>query len=248
MISIITPALKSETTISNLLNDLENQTSNNFEWIIADGGSSDRTLEILYKSRLINKYIDSTPDKGIFDGMNRALKISNGTHYLVIGSDDRVFPGTVEKINKILEKEDIDLAIFPTFFGNKLRNGFWRPERGWLGAYHVATSHSVGMLIKKDIHNITGVYSHRFPLCADLHFIKKLTKNKSLKVKIENESIGIFNINGASNKNSARMICEGFLIQLETEKSPHLQIFIFILRLIKNYFKITTQCIASKTH
>ena len=51
LISVITPCFNSEKTIEKTLECIENQTYKNIEYIIVDGGSTDRTLEIIEKHK-----------------------------------------------------------------------------------------------------------------------------------------------------------------------------------------------------
>ena len=74
--SIVTVTYNCENKIENTINSILNQSFNDYQHIIIDGGSSDRTLEIvksLIKNKL-NYVLHSGPDQGIYDAMNKSFK------------------------------------------------------------------------------------------------------------------------------------------------------------------------------
>ena len=90
LISVITVSYNAVSTIEDTILSVINQTYPNIEYIIIDGGSADGTVDI------IEKYVDrisywvSEPDKGIYDAMNKGLKVANGDWAIFMGSDDYV--------------------------------------------------------------------------------------------------------------------------------------------------------------
>lgn len=238
-ISIITAAFNSESHISELIKHLHQQTHKTFEWVVADGGSEDATLRLLQQANDLNIVLDSRPDHGIYDALNRALGMATGDYYMVLGSDDVLYPDAVERMHQALMQPDIpDVVVFGVDFGAQRRAAYWRTDRGWLGASHVVTAHSVGMLIRRSLHKRVGDYSLSYPLAADALFIKKIAALPGIKVSLSEHVAGRFNLDGASNSRTARGLCEGYLIQLNTERSVLLQTTIFVLRLLKNLRRI----------
>ena len=90
-ISIITVTYNSEKTINDTIQSVLTQSYSNIEYIIIDGKSNDSTLEIikeylpLFNGRL--KYI-SEKDSGIYDAMNKGIKLASGDIIGIINSDD----------------------------------------------------------------------------------------------------------------------------------------------------------------
>ena len=106
MISIIIPTYNSERTIKRCLDSIVEQTFADWEVLLMDGGSKDRTLEIArsYNDSRIRIY--SEPDKGIYDAMNKGIIKSKGEWLYFLGSDDCLCDAQVlEKVSKELTEK-----------------------------------------------------------------------------------------------------------------------------------------------
>lgn len=93
MFSIIIPTFNSSNTINMCLESVLNQTFSNFEIIIIDGVSDDNTLELIniYQKEHSNIKIYSEADNGIYDAMNKGIKLAKGNWLFFLGSDDTFF-------------------------------------------------------------------------------------------------------------------------------------------------------------
>jgi glycosyltransferase involved in cell wall biosynthesis len=91
-ISIITVCYNGAETIRDTIESVLSQTYSDIEYIIVDGASKDQTIEIIaeYKDQ-ISKII-SEPDKGIYDAMNKGVRVATGDYVGILNSDD-VFAG-----------------------------------------------------------------------------------------------------------------------------------------------------------
>jgi len=88
LISIITVVFNGEKYLEGTIQSVINQTYDNVEYIIIDGGSTDGTLEIIRKYEYLIDYWFSEPDEGIFDAMNKGVKISGGEWVNYMNSGD----------------------------------------------------------------------------------------------------------------------------------------------------------------
>jgi len=82
-ISIITATLNSAKTIQRLIDSLRSQSFKDFEWIVVDGESKDNTLEILHKITDLNLRISTRSDFGVYDAINRGIRLSKCDYYIV---------------------------------------------------------------------------------------------------------------------------------------------------------------------
>jgi glycosyltransferase involved in cell wall biosynthesis len=114
-VSIITVCFNCENTIRDTIKNVLYQSYKNIEYIIIDGKSSDSTIEIikeyipLFKGRL--RYI-SEEDNGIYDAMNKGIRLSTGDLIGIINGDDFYETDAVENII-----EHIDLAKYQVLYG-----------------------------------------------------------------------------------------------------------------------------------
>lgn len=107
-ISIITVCYNEEKNIAKTIESVLNQTSNSFEYIICDGNSKDRTVEIAesYTEKFKNKGIEyrlySEKDGGIYFGMNNGIDRASGDYIIFTNAGDKLYDEEV--ISKIIEK------------------------------------------------------------------------------------------------------------------------------------------------
>ena len=109
LISVITVCFNSENTIEKTIKSMLEQTYDNYEYYIIDGKSTDRTVEIiennLYKFGGRLKYI-SEKDTGIYNAMNKGIKLCSGDIIGILNSDDYYSPRTLEWVaNKYCEEK-----------------------------------------------------------------------------------------------------------------------------------------------
>lgn len=113
--SIITVSYNSAFTIRDTFESILNQTYQDIEYVIVDGGSVDLTISIIkeYQSRFNGRmrWI-SEPDNGIYDAMNKGIQMATGDIIGILNSDDYyIHSNVIEKIVKGFEKEHVD-AIY----------------------------------------------------------------------------------------------------------------------------------------
>lgn len=100
-VSVITPCFNSEKTIARTIESVLNQTYQDIEYIIVDGASTDRTLEIAksYKDKFAGRMkIFSEKDNGIYYAMNKGIGLATGELIGIVNSDDYYEPDAVEQI------------------------------------------------------------------------------------------------------------------------------------------------------
>ncbi|MCH2022988.1 MAG: glycosyltransferase [Saprospiraceae bacterium] len=106
-VSIITVCYNTEKTIEKTIKSVLEQDYSNIEYIIIDGLSSDRTLEIVnqYKSNIA--CVISEKDSGVFDAMNKGLEKANGEYIWYLNADDQIYaPNTLSLAMENHKKED----------------------------------------------------------------------------------------------------------------------------------------------
>ncbi len=231
-ISIITATYNAAQHLPGLVESLLNQSDKDFEWVVADAGSSDDMLLYLKGLTGLNLQISQQADFGIYDALNRAIALCSGDYYLVLGADDRLYPHAIQAFKNAVSGNAVDIvtASVDTDHG-VLTPGNSKPFlRGQL-AY--VSQHSVGTLIKKSLHQRFGYYSRRFPIAADHYFIKRVCDAESTVIYKADFVAGYYPTTGVSGVDLPGSMTEFFRVQLETERNAVLQVVLFMLRLIR---------------
>ena len=91
LISIITVTYNVENEIERTLNSIKQQSFTNFEHLIIDGDSKDKTLAIVKANVITNSSIVSEPDKGLYDAMNKGLGLAKGKYVIFLNAGDTFF-------------------------------------------------------------------------------------------------------------------------------------------------------------
>ena len=115
-ISIITVVFNSKNYIEDTIKNILSQTYKNIEYIIIDGKSTDGTVEIIksYQDE-ISLWI-SEPDKGLYDAMNKGIRLATGDYILFINSGDKLFDITT--IEQVFSKPIADVYYGDTVIIN----------------------------------------------------------------------------------------------------------------------------------
>jgi glycosyltransferase involved in cell wall biosynthesis len=111
LITIITVVYNGEIYLEETIQSVINQTYPNIEYIIIDGGSTDETLDIIKKYEDKIDYWISEKDKGIYDAMNKGLKLATGNFIAILNADDYYEDFAVEDSVKLLLKTKADYSI-----------------------------------------------------------------------------------------------------------------------------------------
>lgn len=233
-ISVITAAYNAESYIENLIESLRAQQDKDFEWVVVDGTSTDKTLEILYTIDDLNIKIISEPDFGIYDALNKGIKSCSGEYYLVAGADDIFFPNAIKDYRNFIDDKS-SLITAGVLRGSEIA----KVKRGpsWRYGYDVYISvHALGVLIKKDLHLKYGYYSKNLSIAADQLFIKRCCQD-GIVVKNIDIIVGEFGTNGISSVDLIASCTDFFRVQLMTEKNKKLVSILFLIRLFRRLIK-----------
>lgn len=187
-ISIITVTYNSDRTLRDTINSIVSQTYDNWELVIVDGKSKDSTIDIInsytevYNDRII--WI-SEPDKGIYDAMNKGIRMATGDIVGILNSDDFFFDENVlATIHEAFCKYGTDCVFGNLVYVNPVNTD--KIERIWRGSeysdgkfrYSWVPAHPT-FYVKRECYLRYGGYNTSFQVSADFELmIRYLAKHK----------------------------------------------------------------------
>ncbi len=235
MLTIITATKNSIKHISKLVYSLQNQTSNDFCWIIIDGNSQGGTVEYLKILQSIELTIISQNDFGIYDALNKGIKLCGTKYYLILGADDILKPDAIEYLNFTIDKKEFDILSCNLIINKKIVTISKKPI--WFVCHKALVSeHSVATLFKTDLHKRYGLYTNKYPIAADMFFLLKVYLGGA-KFIYSQHILGEFGIKGISSRQHLEVICQQACGMVELGYSKYLQLLLLTLCLIKLLIK-----------
>ena len=204
-ITIITVCYNRKATIENAILSVLNQNYCNIEYIIVDGNSTDGTKEIIESYRdKINQFI-SEPDKGMYDAINKGLKIATGDIVGLMHSDDEFYDKNV--IDRIVSRFNSDSTI-EGVYGDGVYVSNDKEERlirdriggvfslkkikkGWLPLHPT-------VYLKKSVIDKNGLYSLDFKIASDTEFLLRYLYKYEINMSYINSYIVKMRMGGIS--------------------------------------------------
>ena len=236
--SIITVVLNAEKDLIETINSLRNQKFKDFEYIVIDGGSTDGTLEVIKNNLDIITKWKSEKDLGIYDAMNKGIKLCEGTYIGMLNSGDKYMVDGLKITHNYLINKNLDF-IFGSVMKKVLRHGYRKYRILWNFDFY--GSHSSGFFIKSDSQNRLGKYNLKYKISSDYDlFYRMIVKEKMIGISTKKqEIIGFFKSGSYSSKFSfLEHLCEETQIRIDNNQNKFFILIIFITHYLKNLNKI----------
>ena len=240
LISIVTVTLNSEKYIEETIQSVLNQKNKNFEYIIIDGGSSDKTIDIIKKYENKIDYWVSEPDKGLYDAFNKGLTLVAGDVVGFVNSDDVYTNESLSIVEKYFKKyPNLDFL----FGGVKKHWGLLYGYKPWkiFFSWGFYSSHSTGFFIKLESAKKVGFYNLKYKYSSDYDLFYRMIvkfRMKGMGTK-KNEIFGHFRRGGYSSKISfLDHFFEEIKIRLDNGQNKLLVLFVIIFKFLKNINRI----------
>ena len=237
--TIITVTRNSEKHVEECVKSVLRQKFKNFEYIIIDGKSSDKTVKILKKYQKKINIIISEKDRGIYDAFNKGVNLSEGKFICIVNSDDVLTPNALLIINKYINKKNFDFIFGSVKKHWGILHGY-KPEKikySW-GFY---SSHSTGFYIKRTSAEKIGKYNLKYKFHADYdYFYRMIVKNNMRGIATKkNEVTGIFRRGGFSSRiHFRKSFFEEIKIRYDNDQSIIIILIITIYKLLNHFKKI----------
>ena len=204
-LSIITVNLDDKSGLSRTVESVKSQNFHDFEFIIIDGGSKDGSLEVIKENETLIDYWVSEKDSGIYNAMNKGIKISKGEIIVFINSGDLFKKNALKLIRNLFEKNKSLDFVFGTVKRHYtkstiLKYGFNKNRLKY--NFDFATAHSTGFFLKKKIFKKYGLFNTKYKCSADYDlYYRLILKNKIIgSFTKKNQLIWIVKSGGYSSK------------------------------------------------
>ena len=235
LVSVITVVLNNKKFLEQSIKSVSNQSYKNYELIIIDGKSNDGTLEILRKNDSKIDYWISDKDKGIYDAMNKGIKLCRGSIISILNSDDVYFKNALKLATSYFNRyKHIDF-LFGSVIKYKLLHGYRPWKIYWSFGFY--STHSIGFFIRKKAQKKVGYYSTKYKYSADYDLFYRMIVKYKLKgmATKKNEIFGKFRRGGLSSKISFMdYLHETIKIRLDNGQNILLVSIIFILKYMRH--------------
>jgi len=254
--SIIIPTFNCKSTIKLAIESIINQSFTNFEIVVLDGLSSDKTVELLngYNNQKIK--ITSEKDRGIYDAMNKGIQIAKGEWLIFLGSDDKLHNNFVlYDVARTIEAEDNCHVLYGNVYSTRF-NGCYDGEFDETKIFYKNICHQ-SIFFRKTVFYIIGQFDLRYNAYADWHhnikwFLNKLINKKHINLIIADYADGGYSsthvdvlfledknmhyLKCSSSKGNQRLKRSIWFTELK-KSVKHFDVFKFI-SLIKQTFKL----------
>lgn len=197
--SIITVCFNSERTIERTLKSMLNQTFQDYEYIIVDGVSTDGTMDIVRKFQPLFKdkmKVISEPDAGIYDAMNKGIRMATGEIIGIVNSDDYYERDTLENVSKAYSGGDYEIIyglLRQLKKGKEVMVYSKNPE--FLEQSMIAHP---SCFVTRKLYEKYGTYSLKYPYSADYEFMLRIRKNEEIKFTGVYQILSNFSVDGVS--------------------------------------------------
>jgi len=171
-LSIITINFNNKIGLEKTINSVLNQSFQDFEYIIIDGGSNDGSLDIIEKYKNKINIVVSEQDTGVYNAMNKGIRLAQGEYLNFMNSGDVFFENnTLDKIKHSF-CEKISLLYGNSLYRNadgSERNEIPPAKMTFLHFYRFGINHQA-TFIKRDLFEKYFYYNESYKICSDWEF------------------------------------------------------------------------------
>ena len=126
LVSVITPVFNGEKYLRRTVESVLSQGYPKIEYIVVDGASSDATLSILDGYRDEIDLIVSESDTGMYDAINKGMRLSSGQILCYLNADDYFFPDTVKRVVARFQEAKVDFVFGNCIYVDKNEHELYR--------------------------------------------------------------------------------------------------------------------------
>ena len=199
-LSIITVNLNNRDGLQKTIDSVVSQTFKDFEWIVIDGGSTDGSKELIEQYADHFAYWVSEPDKGIYNAMNKGIRVAKGEYLQFLNSGDWLCDASALE-RCFSHSFSADIVYGDLFFcDGETQHRYSYPDNLTLYfLYNLSLGHCASF-IKRELFT-NNPYNEELKIVSDWEFFLKQALNNSIFEHI-NEDIACFDTKGISSGNN----------------------------------------------
>ena len=233
-VSIITVSYNAVKTIDQTISSVVNQSYPDIEYIIIDGGSTDDTVDIIKKYKDKIAYWISEPDDGIYDAMNKGIKVATGDYIQIIGADDCLLSDSViDMVAKdiIAKKADIYSYGIMCVDEKNCKEKYVGNEHARTNSKNYAMVPHGGMIVRRELY-LNNLFDTGYKISADYKFFLQCYKNPNITFAYYDTPIIFFSLSGISATSQKysieedKKICEEFGIHYLSNPSTGIRFYV----------------------
>jgi glycosyltransferase involved in cell wall biosynthesis len=211
-ISLITVCLDSDKTIQDTLNSVQKQDYNNLEYIIVDGGSKDKTLDLVAFYRSVVTFLISENDNGIYDAMNKGISLATGDVIGFINSDDFYSSShALTDIAAIFEDRSVDCCYADLCYVSSIDPS--KIIRYWVSSNFSRNLFSKGwcpphptFFVRKSVYDKYGNFNLKYKIAADVELMARFLEVNHIKSRYLPKTLVHMRLGGKTNNNLNNII------------------------------------------
>lgn len=196
LITIITVVFNGEKYLEQTILSVLNQTYSNIEYIIVDGSSTDRTLDIISKYEDAIDYWISEPDKGVYDAMNKGISLCSGTIIGLINAGDTYTEDAIKTIVKEHNNNPLKIIVGDCKLMINQSNK-WCICKGEITRLPYNTLPHPSVFVPLAIYKKHGLFDINFKIAGDYDFLCRCHQNE-VRFSYVSKVIAIFSPPGLS--------------------------------------------------
>jgi GT2 family glycosyltransferase len=237
LVSVITIVFNGADFLEQTIQSVINQNYENIEYIIVDGGSQDSSLEIINRYKEHIDYWISEPDEGLYDALNKGIRLATGQFVGMIHSDDLYAPEAIQKVvTRFLSEPEVGICYgnlnyvgsdFLKTVGRDIESTFRMVMKGEI-------NHPT-CFVRKGIYEKHGGFDTNFRIAADYDLGVRFWK-AGVQFFYINSTLAYFRLGGTSSdlfKNQ----WERYKVRIKNKENVFWSFMIYFMVLTNYFFK-----------